>query len=121
MAQDGLHVGFGGQVHLIVGAPGAFGPHPDLAGRLLARDIQRPPATLGPPVGDREQQGRLADSGIAGQQGHRSGDHPAAEHPVKFTDPGGHVPGAVGVDRGDRDCGGRRDDTAHGSPSYRRQ
>ena len=45
-----------------MGAAGAFGPQPDLAGRLLARQIQRAPAGLCPAVRDLEQQRRLADA-----------------------------------------------------------
>ena len=44
VAERRLQIGFGGQVDLVVGAAGAFGPHPDLARRLLAGQIQRAPA-----------------------------------------------------------------------------
>ncbi len=44
VAERGLQVGFGGQEDLVVGAAGAFGPQPDLAGRLLTRQVQRPAA-----------------------------------------------------------------------------
>jgi hypothetical protein len=46
--ERGRKVRFGGQVDLVVGAAGAFGPKPDLAGRLLARQIQCAPAGLRP-------------------------------------------------------------------------
>ncbi len=86
VAQRGLQVGFGGQVHLVVRASGALGPQPDLPGRLLAGQVQRAAADSGPAVRDLEQQRRLADPGIAGQQGHRAGDQAAAEHAVQFAD-----------------------------------
>jgi hypothetical protein len=61
-------------------------------------------------MGHLEQQGRLADARITGQQTHRTGHHATAEYAVEFTDAGGKVPSAVRIDgaqwngrsRGDR-------------------
>ena len=54
--QHRVQVGFGGQVDLVTAAIDAVGSQPDLAGGLLARDIQRASAGLGPAVRDLEQQ-----------------------------------------------------------------
>ena len=65
-------------------AVGAVGAQPDLGGRLLAGDVEDPlphPSGLG---GHLEQQGALADAGLAGQQDGGAGHQPAAEHPVEL-------------------------------------
>ncbi len=93
VAERHLQIGFGGQVDLVVGAAGAFGPQPDLARRLLTGQIQRAPAASRPAVGDLEQQRRLADARVAGEQGHRAGNQPAAEDAVEFADPGVEMAG----------------------------
>ncbi len=41
VAERGLQVGLGRQVHLVVGASGALGTQPDLACRLLTREVER--------------------------------------------------------------------------------
>ena len=87
--QHVVEVGIGGHVYLVVAAPGALGAHPDLAGRLLTRHVQRAAAGAGPLVHDLQQKCRLADPGLARQQRHRTGHHPAAKHPVKLVDTGG--------------------------------
>jgi hypothetical protein len=115
MAECHLQVRFGGQVDLVVGAAGAFGPQPDLAGRLLTGQIQCAPTCLRPAMGDLEQQRRLADAGVAGEQRHRAGDQTSAEDAVQLTDPGVEMTGAAWVDRADRHRGrGRRDRAARG-------
>ena len=71
------------------GASGAepLGPAPD-----LRRPTPRPrPAGTGPAgpasVGeDLQQQGRLADAGLAAEQGDRARHQPAAEHPVELVE-----------------------------------
>ena len=112
VAQRHLQIGFGGQVDLVVRAAGAFGAHPDLARRLLTRQIQRALAGLRPAVRDLQQQRRLADAGIAREQRHRPGDQPAAQHPVQFADAGVEVAGVAGIDRADRHRGRGRGDRA---------
>ena len=77
-----VQVRFGGQVDLVTPTIDAVGSQPDLAGGLLARDIQRAPAGLCPAMGDLEQQRRLTDARITRQQRHRTGHHTAAEHSV---------------------------------------
>ncbi len=80
----------GGQVELVVQVAGALGAQPHLARRLLAGDVQRRPLRAGgPAVRDLQQQRRLADSRLAGQQHDGAGHDAAAEHPVQFTDTGG--------------------------------
>ncbi len=59
VVQHRVQVGFGGQVDLLdplAPAVDAVGPQPDLAGGLLAGDIQRAAAGLCPAVRDLEQQ-----------------------------------------------------------------
>ena len=59
-------------------------------------------AALGEPRGHVEQQGRLADAGLAGQQHHGARHQAAAEHPVELVDAGRHGPGGLDVDLADR-------------------
>ena len=49
-------------------------------------------------MGHLEQQGRLADARITGQQTYRTGHHATAEYAVEFADAGGEVPGAIRID-----------------------
>src|SRR5439155_26570845 len=63
-------------------------PHLDLAGRLLARHVEDPLRRLGKPGQDLQQQGGLADPGIAADQDHGALDDPAAENPVELPDTG---------------------------------
>ena len=51
---------------------------------------------------DVEQQRRLADAGLAGQQHHRAGHDAAAEHAVELGDAGRFGPGRLDADRRDR-------------------
>ena len=44
----------------------------------------------------------LPTPGLAGDQQHRAGHQPAAEHPVELGDAGGDRPGAGELDLGDR-------------------
>ena len=97
-----------------------LGAQPHLAGRLLAGDHQR--RVLGgrrPLLGHVEQQGGLADAGLAGEQHHRAGHQAAAEHPVELGDAGRPGPGRLGVDVGDRP--GRRGDRPGGTAAVTAQ
>ena len=102
VAEHRAEVGLGGQVQLVGQRVRPAGPQPDLGGGLLAGDVQRASAGLGPAGGDLEQQGRLADARLAGEQHHRAGHQPAAEHPVQLADPGQGSVGRVGADLADR-------------------
>ena len=114
VAEDRAEVGLGRQVELVGERVGPPGPQPHLGGRLLAGDVERAAARLGPARGDLEQQGRLADAGLAGQQHHGPGDDPVAEHPVELADAGQGAGREVGVDPADRHGLGRRGLGLHG-------
>ncbi|MPM81605.1 hypothetical protein SDC9_128661 [bioreactor metagenome] len=88
VAEDGPQVTLGRQVELLGKIPGAFGAHPHLGDRLLAGHVQRAASLLRPGRRHLQQQGRLADTRLAGQQHHRAGHQAAAEHPVQFAHPG---------------------------------
>ena len=51
---------------------------------------------------DVEQQGGLADAGLAGEQDHRPGHEAAAEHAVELVDAGRDRARGLDVDLGDR-------------------
>ena len=57
-----------------------------------------------------EEQGRLADAGLAADEGDRARDEAAGEHPVELADAGGRGAGVVG--RRPRRCDGPRDRAA---------
>src|SRR2546423_1195495 len=98
-----LQVGLGGQVQPLVQGTEPLGPQAYLAGGLLARDDQgRAARPGGPLLGDVEQQGGLADAGLAGQEDDRPGDQSATEYPVQLAHAGRPVPGRLSADRGDR-------------------
>ena len=96
VAEHGAQIGLGGEVELVGQGVGSAGPQPHLGRRLLAGDVQRAAAGPRPAGRDLEQQGRLADAGLAGQQHHRAGNQPAAEHPVELRDAGQRPVGRVG-------------------------
>ena len=86
------------------------GAQAHLLDRFLAGDVQHPLAGAGEAGGGLQQQGGLADAGIAAEQ-HRRGRHqPAAEHAVEFGDAGGRarrrLGGAGEVDEGEFAGGG---------------
>ena len=88
---------------------------PHLRRRLLAGDVEDGAALAraGGPGRDVEQQGRLADAGLARHEHDGAGHQPAAEHPVELADAGGARLGAADVDLADRqrralDAGRRR-------------
>jgi len=104
---DGAEVGLGGQQQRGVEGPETLGPQADLLARLLGADVQHRPV-LGQAGQHPQEQGRLADAGLAGQQHHRPGDQAAAQDPVELPDPGGAVGAGLGGDLGDRDRGRHR-------------
>ena len=101
VAEHRGQVGLGGQVEPLVQGADPFGPQPHLADRLLAADHQRRACRRAgrPLLGHVEQQGGLADAGLAGEQHHRAGDQAAAEHPVELGHAGRPGPGRRGADR----------------------
>ena len=129
--EDRREVGLGGDVELVVQRAGALGAQPHLGGRLLGAGVEHPPAGPRALRRDLEQQGRLADAGLAAEQDRRARHDAAAEHAVELAD-AGRATGRVGrVDRRDgprgaagarRDRGDRADDAGllgcldHGAP-----
>ena len=107
----------------------ALGAQPHLAGGLLAGDVEHRAALLGGAGRDVEQQRRLADARLAGQQDDGARDEPAAEHPVELLDAGrpgqrrcrpstsaiGSAP--RGADPRPRDAGDGRDGLRRPSPT----
>ena len=65
----------------------AVGPQLDLAGAFLPGNIQYL-FILTQHTADLHEQGGFADTGIAGNQHHRSQHNTAAQHPVKFAQAG---------------------------------
>ena len=55
---------------------------------LLGADVEHAHARRPPPRGDLEQERRLADAGLTGQQDRRAGHDAAAEHAVELADAG---------------------------------
>ena len=84
--QDRTEVGLGGEVELVVDPAGAVGAQPDLAGGLLAGDVEDALLGLGRLGGDLEQQGALADAGLAGEQDRGPRDQTTAQDPVELGD-----------------------------------
>ena len=60
--------------------------HADLGGGLLAGDVDGGRAAGGEGGGGLEQEGGLADAGIAADEDGRGGDEAAAEHAVEFAE-----------------------------------
>jgi hypothetical protein len=78
-----------------------------LGAGLLAGDVERRHAHPLQPVERLQQQGRLADAGVAADQDHAALDDAAAQHPVELADPGGRAIDLAGLDVGQRGDGGR--------------
>ncbi len=72
-----------------IGQPQPLGAQPHLPRRFLAADIDRIAARARHVRGNLEQQGRLADAGIAAHQDRRAGHQPAAQRAVEFGKPAG--------------------------------
>ena len=97
--QDAPHIGLGEQVDGRVLRAQAPGPQLDLAFTLLAAGVEHGARAGRGPL---QHQGGFADARLAAQQHHHPRNHPAAQHPVQFQQPGG---AAVLV--GDRHVGQR--------------
>ena len=105
VAEHRAEVGLGGEVELVVDAAGAVGAQPHLGGRLLAGDVERAQPRAGGLRGHLEQQRRLADAGLAGQQHRGAGHQAAAEHPVELGHAAGAGQGVLDRDLPDRHRG----------------
>ena len=96
--EDRAEVGLRGEQQLGVERVDPARPQAHLRGRLLAGHVQHLAPGAGRAGGDVEQQGRLADARLAGQQHHGAGHEAAAEHPVQLVDPRGPRPRGLDVD-----------------------
>jgi hypothetical protein len=76
----------------IVGQP--IGAQLDLERGLFARGVQRRPSGVFETRRDLQQQGRLANSGLAANQDHRARNDAAAEHEIEFIEAGFPARGA---------------------------
>ncbi len=94
--QNVLDAGLGGDLHGGVGQRQALGPQADLGHGLLAGDIDHRLAGGGELPRHLQQQGRLADAGIATDQQRRAAHEAAAGHPVELGDAGADARGVVG-------------------------
>ena len=112
LAEHRREVGLAGEVERAGHRLDALGPGAHLRGGLLTADVEHPAlavlARAGGPGGDVEQQGGLADAGLAGHEHDGAGHDAAAEHPVELRHPGGAGDRPPGVDLTDRDRGRAR-------------
>ena len=112
---DVAQVDRGGEFQRRVDHAQAAGAQPHLFDRFLAGDIQHPASGAGQRRGGLQQQGGLADAGIAADQDGRSGDQAAAEDAIQLVDAGAGARRRRGLagqaDEGDRlaDGGGGTD------------
>ena len=108
VAEDGGEVGLGGEEDALVYRAGPIGTQPHLTRRLLARDVERSAIgrRSGPPMHHLEQQRRLADSGLAGEEHDRTGDEAATQNTIELVESGG-VGLRGGTADGRQSCSGR--------------
>ena len=86
VAEHGREVGLGGEVERVGHRRDAFGAGAHLRGGLLAADVEDLGARPGRPGGDVEQQRRLADARLAGDEDHATGHETATEDAVELRD-----------------------------------
>ncbi len=86
--QDVAKVRFGGELQRGLFESEAGGAEADLGGGLLARDVDGGGAAAGEGGGGLEEEGRLADAGIAADEDRRSRHEAAAERAVELGDAG---------------------------------
>ena len=80
---DELHIGLAHDEQVLARHAQAVGPQLDLVGALLSGGVQHG-LVFSERLADLQQDGRLADAGVAGQQDDRAFDDAAAEDPVKL-------------------------------------
>ena len=105
VGENGTEVGLGRKVELVVDGVGAFGPHPNLRGGLLAGDVERALLARGGPGGDLEQQRDLPTPGSPARS---------------TTAPGTRPPPSTRSSSGTPDGGERRAPTDTGDRHRRR-
>src|SRR5690606_18698789 len=64
----------------------SIGPHGDLLGRFLGRHDEDPSHLASQLTGSLEEEGGLADTGLAAEQRDRTTDQSTSEHPVELAD-----------------------------------
>ena len=72
MAEDGGEIDLGCEVEVVLQRASALGTHPHLGCRLLTRHVQHTGAAARCLGRDLEQEGGLADAGLAGKEQHRA-------------------------------------------------
>jgi hypothetical protein len=93
LPQGGVQVRLGEDEQPFVPQAQAGGAQLDLAGRLLAREVKD--GTFGSGEGsDLEEEGGLADAGVAADKGERAGDDASAQHAIELRQTDGE-PGLV--------------------------
>ena len=107
MGDDRRQLGLGHQPEPVAQRAKALGPQPHLLVGLLAAYEQGPGAVGGQRRERLQQQGGLADPGLAAQQGDRARHQAAPQDAVELGDAGGPRQPLAGVDVGD----GRRTST----------
>ena len=96
--EDFLQLDLGQHVDLAGLQPQAARAQRDLGTAFLARDIQRGQADAVQRVHGLQQQGGLADAGIATNQHHAAFDNAAAQHAVQLLDAAGRARHVLGLD-----------------------
>ena len=91
LLQDPTHVGLGLDKQFGVIHAETVGPHLELAGRFLSREVEDSLARRRQLAAKLHQKRRLTDPGLARKQQHRAADDPAAENAVQFVT-AGHKP-----------------------------
>ena len=86
--EDVAEVGLGGELQGGVGEAEAGGAQADLGGGLLAGDVDGGLAAGGEGGGGLQEEGGLADAGVAADEDGRGGDEAAAEDAVELGDAG---------------------------------
>jgi hypothetical protein len=110
MAEHRSEVGLGGEVELLPDGVGAVSAHPHLRSGLLPGDVEHPVAQPCRLRGHLEQQRRLADPRLTGEQDRGTGHQATAEHTVELGHAAGAGQGVLDRDLADRQCR-RRDGT----------
>ncbi len=103
--EDVLDLRLGGERYRRITQAEPFGAEPNLADRLFARHVDDASAGIRHRSGDLDQDGRLADAGIAADQDRRARDEAAADDTVELADTGERARQLLGVagERGKRD------------------
>ncbi len=86
--EDVLHLGLGGKRDRRIAQAQPLGAEAYLADRLFARHVDDAASGARHRGGDLDQDGRLADAGVAADEDRGAGHEAAADHPVELADAG---------------------------------